>query len=109
MMMQIAVYMGIEEIYLLGVDFSYNISNKDVINKAGVILEYNGEQTHFHSNYRKPGELYYSPAVDKQIGAYQFAKNILIEKNITIFNCTRVTKLEVFETKRLEEVLNYKN
>lgn len=78
--MQFAVYMGIKEIYLLGVDFS---------------------------GYGKPGETYAHFYKDKAkaaicfsnqcINAYRSAKRYADEHGIKIYNATRGGKLEVFE------------
>lgn len=78
---QLAVYMGIKEIYLLGVDFSYSGSGSK-IEKYG----------HFYSE-DKTSTLY----VRSVYMGYLGAKNYADEHGIKIYNATRGGKLEVFE------------
>lgn len=82
-LIQIAVYMGFKEIYLLGCD-----------------CDYSGEKKHF-VNYG------YAPPNDPRentIIAYKTAKRYADEHNIKIYNATRGGKLEVFERVNLEEL-----
>ena len=77
---QLAVYMGFEEIYLLGVDFSY----------AGKSEE---KYTHFYEE----GELTSVSRTESVQLAYISAKKYADEHDIKIYNATRGGKLEVFE------------
>ena len=79
--MQLAVYMGFKEIYLLGVDFSYggNCTNK----KYG----------HFH----KEDELVAIGFVKQVELAYRAAEKYTKEHGRKIYNATRGGKLEIFE------------
>ncbi len=81
--LQLAVYMGISEIYLLGVDCNYitNGSNQD----------------HFCDNYIQKGKEHIPANVDGMRTAYQVAKQYAEENNIKIYNATRGGKLEIFE------------
>ena len=78
---QLAVYMGIKYIYLLGVDFSYAISSEPI------------KYSHCYgeSNLSSTG---YSEYVRN---AYLASKKYADENNIKIYNATRGGKLEVFE------------
>lgn len=75
-LMQIAVYMGFKEIYLLGCD-----------------CDYSGEKTHFV-------DYGFSPVMDpseRMLAAYQVAKKYADTHGIKICNATRGGKLEIFE------------
>ena len=77
---QLAVYMGFEKIYLLGVDFSY--AEKKVEKYA-----------HFYKE-----DILVSTGYENQVYlAYLSAKMYADEHNIKIYNATRGGKLEVFE------------
>lgn len=88
-MLQIAVYMGFSEIYLLGCDCSYDVSS---------------EKQHFVESG------YYDKIADtvgeRMIYAYTVAKEWL-DKNrpdVKVFNATRGGMLEVFPRKTLDEL-----
>lgn len=85
---QLAIYMGIKEIYLLGVDFDYAW----VSDRYGRKKRVKGVQTYFDGKERKGSYLnYYSTMY-----AYSQAKKYADEHNIKIYNATRGGKLEVF-------------
>lgn len=82
-MLQIAVYMGFNEIYLLGVDFSWGEDGKD---------------THFCKNYMNDELVKYSMRCKEEIRyAYISAKNYADTHGIKIYNATRGGYLDVFE------------
>lgn len=92
---QLACFMGIREIYLIGVDFSFNIPKQtDVENKR--ILISNGEINHFSSEYRKPGEKWYIPDLSRQERSFREARKAMKQLGGRIYNATRGGKLEVF-------------
>lgn len=95
---QLAIYMGIKEIYLIGVDFSFDVSKSTGEDcEHGEVLENNGEVNHFHKDYRKDGEKWTYPRLDMQVKAFEAAKKFADERGIKIYNASRSTKLEVFE------------
>lgn len=75
---QLAVYLGFKEIYLLGVDCNYGKNQKNHF--------YNVDINDSHAHY-----------VDGMILAYEAAKEYADAHGIKIFNATRGGKLEVFE------------
>lgn len=77
-LMQIAVYMGFKEIYLLGCDCNYS-----------------GEKKHFVDYGTKVDNAV--SAENKMILAYSAAKKYADSNGIKIYNATRGGKLEVFE------------
>ena len=83
--MQLAVYMGFKEIYLLGCD-----------------CDYSGEKQHF-MDYGLKTETADNPE-SKAIAAYTTAKNYADEHGIKIYNATRGGKLEVFERVDLDSL-----
>ncbi|RST72568.1 DUF115 domain-containing protein [Siminovitchia acidinfaciens] len=90
-LIQIAVYMGFNEIYLLGADCNYS-SNMN---------------HHFKEyDYVDPTFLL---AGDKMISAYKVAKKYADRNNIKIYNATRGGMLEVFERVDLDAVLSERN
>lgn len=77
--LQLAVYMGVREIYLLGVDC---VQYKDQ-RKQHFVESYGTEASHLH--------------IDDILLSYQAAKKYADSHGIKIYNVTRGGKLEVFE------------
>ncbi len=90
-MIQMAVYMGFTEIYLLGVDFSYN-----------GMAESKGN--HFSDQYienTKMKGIFYEK---ESLSAYKIAENESHNGDYKIFNATRGGRLEVFERKNFDDL-----
>ncbi len=101
-MTQIAFYMGFKEIYYIGVDFSFDVPSKYIHSEKEVICD--GEINHFHKDYRKPGEKWNIPKMDKQEKAFELLKKHADKRGIKIINATRGGKLEVFERIDFDEL-----
>lgn len=86
---QLAVYMGFKEIYLLGVDCNY-ISGSD--------------SNYFFKSGKKDS---INHETDKTVMAYQSAKRYADEHNIKIYNATRGGMLEVFERVDFDSLFGY--
>jgi hypothetical protein len=105
-MIQWAIYLGSKEIYLLGVDFSFELPKKQIVNEYNRIdLICEGEINHFHKDYRKIGEKWNLPNLEIQIKSFTKAKKYAQEHGIKIYNASRETKLDVFERINFDEVL----
>lgn len=81
---QLAVYMGFKEIYLLGIDHFYT----------------GGADDHFS----KEDKCTNIPQLDKSTCAYQRAKEYADSNNVKILNATRGGHLEVFERVNFENL-----
>lgn len=87
---QIAVYMGIKELYIIGCDNSYGRE----IQKDGSIID-NGKKSYFTGSNENDQNI---PASTWQMNiAYEFARNYADSHNIKIYNATRGGHLETFE------------
>lgn len=83
---QLAVYMGFEQIYLLGADCNYM-----------------GKQQHFiESGHFDPG---YQEAAKRMLASYEYARKYCESHPVKIFNATRGGCLELFPRVNLEDVL----
>ncbi len=104
--LQIAWFMGIREIYLLGVDFSFQLARDTGETCAqGRILEQRNEINHFHPQYRLPGEKWTVPRLDLQQKAFMAARDYCAAHGGRIWNASRQTALEVFPRADLDEIL----
>jgi len=93
--LQLAIYMGFKEIYLLGIDFSYS----SVVHMDGTISSHNVKD-YFSDNYlagKKIEEFAWLPNLERQEQAYIKARELAEQNGIKIYNATRGGKLEVFE------------
>jgi len=112
-MMQFAWYMGIREIYLLGVDFSFNLSREtgQATKEGDQVLTSQGEVNHFHADYRKPGEAWTYPKLEYQRMFFAdfrgFAKQTYGRD--AVLNATRSTKLDIYPRVNLDAVLGRKS
>ncbi|WP_246041969.1 6-hydroxymethylpterin diphosphokinase MptE-like protein [Robertmurraya kyonggiensis] len=96
---QLAVYMGFKEIYLLGVDFNY----AQTIDNEGNIIIQEGVKDYFSNDHNIGLKL---PNLEKSFLGFLSAKNFAEDEGVLIRNATRGGKLEVFKRIQLEEVLN---
>lgn len=92
-MIQIAIYMGFKEIYLVGADCDYQQSKKYFMKDNN-----RGEEKYFTKRFLANNS-------DRFIYAYSIAKEYADRNEIKIYNATRGGKLEVFERVDLDNVL----
>lgn len=85
-LLQIAIYMGFKEIYLIGADCSYL-----------------GEKKHFIEHGHNPANT--DSAYDRLMVSYAKAKEYADSHNIKIYNATRGGCLELFPRVNLDEML----
>ncbi|MCM3724911.1 DUF115 domain-containing protein [Neobacillus cucumis] len=98
---QIAVYMGIREIYLLGVDNNFS----KMINDKGEIVIDESAKDYFTEKYNTDKEDLYIPNIEVSTRAFSAAKRYADENNIKIYNATRGGKLEVFERVDFDQII----
>lgn len=92
----VATYMGFSEIYLLGVD--HNWLKERNFNKIGRFYK-----KHYFENDAGSSYEYASYSQSELFRSYRLLKKKL--KNTKIFNCTEGSYLDVFEFKKLDQVL----
>lgn len=94
-MLQMAMFMGYTEIYLLGIDHNYSRT----IDKNRKISINNSLRSHFFDD-ENPKEVIAN--IEMMEKAYQKAYEYACKNNIKIYNATRGGNLEVFERKNLD-------
>lgn len=102
-MLQLAVYMGFSEIYLIGCDTSYVVLptvEQQGVESDGVKLELTSTQdddpNHFDPRYFGAGRKWHNPQVSNMIRHYEYAKQVTDELGVHVYNATIGGKLEVF-------------
>lgn len=86
-MIEIAVYMGFKEIYLLGCDCSYPKGKKNHFVESGFV------DRRAYLNY------------ERMTAGYEEVKKYVDKHGIKVINCTRGGMLEIFPRMNLEEVI----
>jgi len=97
MNMQLAHYLGIREVYLIGMDHNYRSPSKVDEQKGCVITSHSPDVNHFHPDYFGPGYRYHDPMVERMECAYRKAKEAYEDNGGSIYNATYGGKLEVFD------------
>lgn len=90
---QIASYMGFREIYLIGVDHHFRISQ----NNDGKIIVDDSVKDYFSEKYNEDREKLYIPNTENSTLTYMAMKYHCGKRKINVFNATRGGKLEVFQ------------
>ncbi len=98
---QMAVYMGIREIYLLGVDHNFS----KMVNDKGEIVIDKTAKDYFTEEYNVDKQDLYIPNIEVSTRAFTAAKKYTDDHNIKIFNATRGGKLEVFERVDFDKII----
>lgn len=98
---QLAFYMGIREIYLIGVDHHFQTS----INENGEIIVDPTVKDYFCEEYNTDKKDLIIPNTDKSTLTYISAKKHSEKLGFKIYNATRGGKLEVFPRVDFDEVI----
>ena len=101
-MLQLAVHMGFNEIYLIGMDNRYAYS----ILRDGTVVENKNVTSHFAADTKQKKHPVATWEMD--VG-FEYAEKFSKENGFRIYNVTRGGFLETFERKDLDSVLNIKN
>ena len=105
MNLQLAWHIGCREVYLVGIDHSYQRpSAKDKMD-GNVITSQSADVNHFHPDYFGPGYRWHDPRVDRMERGYLEARRFFTEHGGVIYNATIGGKLEVFPRVNLEDLI----
>ena len=94
--MQLAYYLGFTEVYLIGMDFSYQIRETDEV-RGATLVSNEDDVNHFHPDYFGKGKKWHDPKVHNVAKNYEFANENFEANNRKIYNATIGGKLEIFE------------
>ena len=94
--LQLARYLGCDEIYLVGVDHNYQKKAPTDKQEGNVITSTVDDVNHFHPDYFGPGYRWHDPRVDRMEQAYLEARRYAEANGFTIYNATIGGALEVF-------------
>ncbi|MGN0674741.1 MAG: 6-hydroxymethylpterin diphosphokinase MptE-like protein [Oscillospiraceae bacterium] len=97
-LMQIAVYMGYSEIYLLGFDHNYSLE----VNEQGKVIKNENVKSHYYSGKNDSA----IADINSMTLSYCKMRDYCKGNGIVIKNATRGGKLEVFERVDFDSLLN---
>lgn len=103
--LQIAFHLGLSTVYLIGVDFRFQLPKDSVQHDYNKAYVSSGEVNHFHPDYRKPGEIWSVPQLEHQKRAFESARLHFERHGRRIFNASRATDLDVFDRVDFDEVM----
>jgi hypothetical protein len=106
--LKLAFFMGIREVYVIGCDHSFqdkSIRTGEKIAGNEVIIS-QGEQNHFHPDYRKAGETWTVPQVDLIAQDFEVAQERYLKAGGSIYNASRKTALKAWPLVNLDDVLS---
>jgi hypothetical protein len=91
--LQLAFFLGFREVYLLGIDHSYQVPAR---RSGNVITSSEPDVNHFHPDYFGPGYRWHDPRVERMEAAYLCAREFASHHGMAIINATVGGRLEVF-------------
>jgi hypothetical protein len=94
--LQLAYYMELTEVYLIGFDHSYKIP-MDAKMKGEEILSQSNDPNHFNPAYFGKGYRWHDPMVERMEQAFRRAREVYQGDGRKILNATVGGKLEVFD------------
>lgn len=106
--MQIAAYMGFSEIYLIGVDMSFETQKVKKINSRNWEASEH-DPNHFDPRYFGAGRKYHNPTVHEMIEKFEKGKKFFDNLGIKVFNAGVGGQLEVFPRKPFTSLFNYQD
>lgn len=105
-LLQMAFFMGIREIYLIGMDFNYSIPKDVKVDENGAYISNGIENNHFLPNYHKPGDYWSKPRVHMMLKAMEAAKSAVTNHMGNIYNATKGGNLEIFPRVDFDSLVN---
>lgn len=97
--LQLAYYLGFTEIYLIGMDFSYDIPKSAIVEENGTITSTEDDPNHFDKTYFGKGKKWHDPKLHNVLKSYEMCKIMYERDGRAIYNSTVGGKLELFDRK----------
>lgn len=99
---QLAMWLGAKNIYVIGCDHSY----AEERHAKSAKLDHGSISNHFDPRYRVKGEVVNSAAIEKMESDYEFVEQLAKKHNVKIMNISRKTALSTFELSSVEQTIS---
>ena len=94
--LQLALYMGFTEVYLIGMDHNYR--RPEHVRSVGDVWTSHGDDpNHFHPQYFGAGYRWHDPQVERMETAYRKAREVYERAGAKVYNATVGGHLDVFK------------
>jgi len=104
--MQIAYYMGFDQVYLIGFDHSYEIPDNAEVDGHKIVSTIDNDPNHFNKEYFGKGKRWHDPMLDRMELAYKKAKTYFEDDGRKIVNATVGGKLAIFDRIKYESLFD---
>jgi len=94
--LQLAYFMGFTKVYLIGMDFDYEIPSSHK-RTGDILLSDTDDPNHFHKDYFGKGKTWKDPKLERVAMNYRMAKIAFESVGRKIYNATIGGKLEIFD------------
>ena len=94
--LQIAYYMGFSQVYIIGLDFSYEIP-KNIEVSGCSITSLDDDPNHFHPEYFGKGKKWHFPKLNSCLNSYRNAKFFYEERGRKVYNATIGGRLGIYD------------
>ncbi|MFX0014106.1 MAG: 6-hydroxymethylpterin diphosphokinase MptE-like protein [Promethearchaeota archaeon] len=95
--LQLALYMGFSDIYLIGVDHNYKVKETIVTENPDILIsDYEVDPNHFSPNYTPKGHKMAVPRVTIMESAYYKARKVAESRGVNIYDATKGGQLKVY-------------
>ncbi|CAM1348064.1 6-hydroxymethylpterin diphosphokinase MptE-like protein [Tenacibaculum insulae] len=101
--LQLAYYLGFTEVYLIGMDFSYNIPESAKVD-GHVIESTEDDVNHFHPDYFGKGKTWHDPKLHNVLKSYKLSKLMYEFDGRKIYNATYGGNLNIFDRVNYNEL-----
>lgn len=95
MQLQLAYHLGFTEVYLIGMDFSYDLPKSTIVDGVNYTSQ-EDDVNHFHPSYFGKGKKWHDPKLDRVLMCYEKCKTEFEADGRKIYNATVGGKLELF-------------
>lgn len=99
---QMAMYMGFSQIYLLGIDHNYNV----IRDAKGRPVKQSDSKANYSQGISEFMPTQNLPRIEESTIAYDTAEKVSRRKGVRIYNATRGGKLEAFERVNFDNIIN---
>ncbi|MGF1451298.1 MAG: 6-hydroxymethylpterin diphosphokinase MptE-like protein [Opitutales bacterium] len=105
-MIQMAYAMGCTTVYLIGVDFSYDLPDAKPVETSvsGDVVANESQRNHFHQGYYAKGERWTLPDPEKMRRAYAYCRAAYERDGRSLINASRTTKLDALPRANFDDV-----